>query len=62
MTLTDHPFLAEEQYLLTTVRHELSRGSGEWQYHNTFTAIPFGTPYRPPRVTPRPDPNPDGDE
>ena len=28
MTLTDHPFLAEEQYLLTTVRHELSRGSG----------------------------------
>src|SRR5262249_53687904 len=27
---------------------------GEWHYSNTFTAVPFGLPFRPARRTPKP--------
>ncbi len=54
-TLSQHPS-ASGQYLLTSVQHDarvLTAGGGA-AYHNTFTCIPSGLPYRPPRSTPKP--------
>jgi type VI secretion system secreted protein VgrG len=49
------------QYVLTTVSHAASNGSyitgndgAQPHYWNTFTCIPFKTPFRPERHTPRP--------
>ena len=53
-------FNANGQYLTTSVEHfaEFSGGyhSGmkEFEYHNSFTCIPYALPYRPPRITPKP--------
>jgi len=47
-------------YTVLEVRHEARAGDrgtwgrGAYAYHNTFIAVPFATPYRPPRTTPRP--------
>jgi type VI secretion system secreted protein VgrG len=52
---------AEGQYVLTSVLHTArqasiyrSGGGTGFSYHNTFTGIPSGLPYRPPRLTPKP--------
>jgi type VI secretion system secreted protein VgrG len=49
------------EYLLTGVHHQtttpvdyFSASAPQFQYANSFTAIPFATPYRPQRVTPKP--------
>ncbi len=47
----------DKEYLLVTVSHKGSQG---WDgkeppvYENSFTCIPFETPFRPPMLTPRP--------
>jgi type VI secretion system secreted protein VgrG len=48
-------------YLLTRVEHAASLAGAYTtdpraglDYHNTFTGVPLGLPYRPPRATPRP--------
>jgi type VI secretion system secreted protein VgrG len=58
--LTRH-FNADGPYLLTAVEHlanttiDMRSGeAGEYRYQNSFTAIPFAQPFRPPRVTPKP--------
>jgi type VI secretion system secreted protein VgrG len=57
--LTEHPTRALNQsYHLLRVRHSASisnytTGTGEYEYSNSFDAIPSGVPYRPPLVTPR---------
>jgi type VI secretion system secreted protein VgrG len=57
--LTEHPTRALNQsYHLLRVRHSASisnytTGAGEYEYSNSFDAIPSGVPYRPPLVTPR---------
>ncbi len=61
-TLGEHPQSANNgQYVLTVVSHSASNGSfvsakegPAPHYWNTFTCIPFATPFRPERVTPRP--------
>jgi len=54
-------FNADGAYLLTDVSHTARLGLeyrsgdyGAFVYQNTFTCIPFGVPFRPPRVTPKP--------
>ena len=50
-------FNADGPYVLTRVQHtatEAKDGSRALEYHNTFTCIPAGLPFRPGRVTPRP--------
>lgn len=49
----------EQEYLVTQVRHVAEQSQdaserGSVGYHNEVTAIPYATPYRPPRVTPKP--------
>lgn len=44
----------EGTYLLTSVSHRASRRGDRLHYANTFTCIPAGVPFRPPRSTPRP--------
>ncbi len=54
-TLSRHPS-ASGKYVLTSVQHAaraVTTGGGA-EYHNTFTCIPSGLPYRPPRTTPKP--------
>jgi type VI secretion system secreted protein VgrG len=57
--LTEHPNrLLNATYYLVHVRHTASvpnytTGDGEFEYVNTFDAIPMTIPYRPPLVTPR---------
>jgi type VI secretion system secreted protein VgrG len=62
-TLTEYPQSAVNgKYLLTRIEHSIrqtppyrARGTTTTApYSNTFTAIPFATLYRPPRVTPKP--------
>lgn len=61
-TLSEHPQTGNDgQYVLTVVSHSASNGSfvsanqgPAPHYWNTFTCIPFSTPFRPERVTPRP--------
>ena len=61
-TLSEHPQSGNDgQYVLTVVSHSASNGSfvsgnsgPAPHYWNTFTCIPFATPFRPERVTPRP--------
>ena len=52
---------ANQEYLLLEVRHRSRSGSfvsggdqDELDYQNDFTAVPHGTPYRPPRRTRKP--------
>ncbi len=51
---------AAGKYVLTSVTHLASQSDfrsgqgGLFQYQNSFTAIPLGLPYRPPRDTPKP--------
>jgi type VI secretion system secreted protein VgrG len=53
---------ADGQYMLTGVQHSAkltgdyrsSESEPGFEYSNTFTCIPAGTPYRPPRQTPLP--------
>ncbi len=51
---------ADGDYLLTTVQHQIvgaidyRASSSQFQYVNSFTAIPFGVPFRPQRATPKP--------
>ncbi|HEY1379098.1 MAG TPA: type VI secretion system tip protein TssI/VgrG, partial [Gemmataceae bacterium] len=52
---------ADGAYVVTSVSHSAASPAGQrsgttepFRYRNTFTAIPTGLPYRPPRVTPRP--------
>ncbi len=60
--LKEHPQSSNNgQYVLTAVSHSASNGSylsanegPAPHYWNTFTCIPFSTPFRPERVTPRP--------
>lgn len=59
-TLAEHP-QNNGSYVLTLVSHSASNGTFEAggagpaaHYWNTFTCIPFATPFRPARVTPRP--------
>ena len=57
-TLTEHPD-ANGEYLITTVRHRgqfgaAMSGTGGSEYTNTFTCIPAGVTYRPPRETRKP--------
>jgi len=52
-------FNADGAYLLTGVQHRAAMNdyrSGDYNcdYNNSFTCIPVGLPFRPPRVTPRP--------
>jgi type VI secretion system secreted protein VgrG len=57
--LSEHPTRALNQsYHLLRVRHAASisnytTGDGEYEYSNSFDAIPSTVPYRPPLVTPR---------
>jgi type VI secretion system secreted protein VgrG len=49
---------ADGAYVLVTVDHGGSMpgvrsGGGTYSYSNTFSCIPFGMPFRPPRTTPR---------
>jgi hypothetical protein len=59
LTLEGHP-RGDVELLLVEVRHRLRQaalgtGSGTGHaYANDFRAIPFKTPYRPPRITPKP--------
>jgi type VI secretion system secreted protein VgrG len=57
----DRHFNADGQYVLTAVQHVAtlgldyrSEGPDRFEYRNTFTCIPFATPYRPLRTTPKP--------
>jgi type VI secretion system secreted protein VgrG len=57
----DDPRLVDEHDLLVIeVEHRFSAGGGRdgtgraLSYENTFRAIPFSQPYRPPRITPKP--------
>jgi type VI secretion system secreted protein VgrG len=49
-----------QPYMLLRLQHTGSTGSfeagagGSLEYHNTFTAIPFNVPFRPPRTTKKP--------
>jgi type VI secretion system secreted protein VgrG len=50
-----------QAYVLTSVRHSARQGGNyrsgdetEFHYENSFTCIPYSTPYRPARVTPHP--------
>jgi type VI secretion system secreted protein VgrG len=60
--LSKHPQSSlNEKYLVTRIEHDVrqmpsyrSKSQGGEPYGNTFTAIPFSTPYRPPFKTPRP--------
>ena len=54
-SLSQHPS-ASGQYLLTSVQHaaRVVTAGGGAIYHNTFTCIPSGLPYRPPRTTQKP--------
>src|SRR5262249_21388290 len=59
-TLERH-FNANGPYVLTSVQHDThvspdyrSGGPGEYRYQTSFTCIPLGLPFRPPRVTPKP--------
>ena len=54
-TLSRHP-TAAGKYVLTEVRHaaRVVTSSGGADYHNTFTCIPQGLPYRPARTSPIP--------
>jgi type VI secretion system secreted protein VgrG len=54
-TLSRHP-TAAGKYVLTEVRHaaRVVTVAGGAEYHNTFTCIPQGLPYRPARTTPIP--------
>jgi type VI secretion system secreted protein VgrG len=58
-TLERH-FNGDGPYVLTTVRHAARNpprrsGSGEpFSYDNTFTCLPAGLPFSPPRMTPKP--------
>lgn len=61
--LSKHPQSAlNEKYLVVRVEHDVrqmpsyrSKGQGPGEpYGNTFTAIPFSIPYRPPLKTPKP--------
>lgn len=51
---------ANKPYLLVRVHHEAGSGgyraemADSFDYRNSFTAIPYATPYRPARTTPRP--------
>jgi len=53
--LSQHPSAAG-RYLLTSVQHaaRVVTAGGAALYHDTFTCIPSGLPYRPARTTPRP--------
>ncbi len=59
LTLQGH-FNADGAYVLTSVQHRATNASyrsgaqGGFTYHNSFTCIPFGLPYRPLRLTPKP--------
>jgi type VI secretion system VgrG family protein len=59
LTLEGHP-RGDVELLLVEVRHRLRQGAlgtgsgSEHAYTNEFRAIPFKTPYRPPRITPKP--------
>jgi type VI secretion system secreted protein VgrG len=62
-TLTDYPQAdINKKYLLTRIEHSVrqtppyrARGTATTSpYNNSFTAIPFATLYRPPRITPKP--------
>jgi len=48
-------FDADGRYLVTSVEHSATQGAqgGGFEYTNSFTCIPDGVPYRPPRTTPR---------
>src|SRR5262249_53109064 len=61
-TLERH-FNADGPYVLTSVQHVARQPSSEYRsgsgsqgffYNNSFTAMPAGRPFRPPRVTPKP--------
>jgi type VI secretion system secreted protein VgrG len=54
-TLSRHP-TAAGKYVLTSVQHaaRVVTSSGGAEYHNSFTCIPSGLPYRPARTTPIP--------
>jgi len=54
-------FNADGEYVITSVTHSASAssadyrtGGGEFHYHNNFTCIPAGLPFRPQRLTPKP--------
>ena len=57
--LTEHPTRSLNRgYHLLRVRHSAAisnytTGAGEYEYSNSFDAIPSGVPYRPPLSTPR---------
>jgi type VI secretion system secreted protein VgrG len=53
--LSQHPS-AGGRYLLTSVQHaaRVATAGGAALYHDTFTCIPSGLPFRPARTTPRP--------
>lgn len=61
-TLEEHfrDEMNNKKYLLTAVEHHAdqvgyrSNDPGENHYRNTFTCIPYDTPYRPPRLTKKP--------
>lgn len=54
-TLSRHA-TAGGKYVLTSVQHvaRVVTATGGAEYHNTFTCIPSGLPYRPARKTPKP--------
>ncbi|MEC7524201.1 MAG: type VI secretion system tip protein TssI/VgrG [Myxococcota bacterium] len=57
--VTGHPLLGfDQEYLITEVEQEVDGGAtqdtGNILHEKTFRAIPFTTPYRPPRRTPKP--------
>jgi len=59
--ISQHPVPAfNDQWLLTGLRHQgrqasiLARDSGVGEYRNEFTAIPWSTVFRAPRLQPRP--------
>jgi type VI secretion system secreted protein VgrG len=54
-TLSRHP-TAAGKYVLSSVRHSarVVTSNGGAEYHNSFTCIPSGLPYRPARTTPIP--------
>lgn len=47
----------DQQYVVIELSHAIDQGVGDgdtMRYDKRFTAIPFSTPYRPPRLTPLP--------
>jgi len=60
-TLERH-YHADGAYVLTGVTHGIATSStdyrsgqnGQFEYSNSFNCIPFGLPFRPPRMTPKP--------